>query len=164
MKIFKLPFLTFLSLCFVAGLAMAQTAVPSSSINVGELVSPILQTVIGGVSLLITALVGWLVTIIQKRTGIEIEAKHREALQTALTNAAGLALNKASGALSDKTINVGSPYVKEAIEYVFKAAPDAIDYFGLSPADLIEKLIAKLGLATAVPTTPTPAVIGVSTT
>lgn len=154
MKFFKLPLIAIMALCVCASLAFAQTAVPSSSINIGELVSPLLQTVLGGVGLVITALVGWLVTIIKQRTGIEIEAKHREALQTALTNAAGYAFNKANGALSDKTINVGSPYVKEAVEYVFKSVPDAINYFGLSSSDLVEKLIAKLGIVNA--STPTP--------
>ena len=130
--------------------AFAQEVVPNNhSVNVGQLIAPWLEMLLGAVSILITAIVGWIATQIQKRTGIEVEAKHRDALQAALTNAAGLIVAKAQGSLGDRTIDVRHPVIADAITYVNRAAPDAVARFGLTPAQLAEKLVAKLGLVDA---------------
>lgn len=61
-------------------------------------------------------------------TGIEIEARHREALQSALANAARIAIEKGD--------------VKEGVNYVARSVPDAIKALAVDGADHIEELLA----------------------
>ncbi len=139
----------------VVFLLLATTAVvyaqdaSNTTIRVGDIIGPWTEMIVSAFSLFIAAVVTYVANLIRKKTGIDIEASHREALQSALTNGAGLILNKLGGSIADKTIDVRSPLLKEGIEYVLNAAPEAVKRFDLSPAQLAEKLIAKLGLASA---------------
>ena len=74
-----------------------------------EAASPILMEL---ATLFILALVGALVELVRRYTGISIEAKHREALQSALQNGARLLL---SGLTRE-----------HAIDYVAASVPDAL--------------------------------------
>jgi hypothetical protein len=143
-------FLALIYVLMLPALVLAQ----DTDINVGQLLSPWVEALMSALLVLVTAIIGWIAAAIQRRTGIEIEAKHREALQTALTNAAGLVLNKVKSSLSDVTIDVRHPAIKDAILYINGAVPDAIKNFGLSPDDLAEKLLAKIGVVTAPTTEP----------
>lgn len=96
--------------------------------------------------LIIVALGGWLVKIVRDRFGIEIEAKHREALQSALNNAVNLAFGalvkrKAGEA---KVIVDGTADVSAAVAYVKKSVPDAVKHFELSDARIKELLEPKI--------------------
>ncbi len=96
-------------LALLAGSAMAfaQTTVTSSApsettINVGQLLAPWLQYLIAAAVAFILALFSWITAVINKRAGLEnnanvaaIEARARDALQAALTNAAGMIVMKA---------------------------------------------------------------------
>lgn len=82
-------------------------------------------------------------------TGIQIEAKHREALQSALTNAGQLAINKfALDRPADQPITPAHTPILQTIatEYVRKSVPDAINFFGLTPEKLGEMVLTKLVL------------------
>lgn len=150
-----------LACAFVAVLTMgavqAQELAPPTTINVGDLLAPWMQMLVGAVAVVITAILGWIAAQIKAKTGIDIEARHREALQTALTNAAGLVLNKLGSKISDMTFDVRHQAIREAVMYVSEAVPDAVKNFDLSPEQLAEKLVAKLGLATAPQQLPDPA-------
>ena len=127
--------LAFLYVLLFATVAFAQE---STTVRVGDLIAPWLEMLMGAFVILITAIVGYVANLIRQKTGIDIEARHREALQTALANGAGLILSKATTALADKTIDVRSPQIRDAINYVSEAAPDAIKYFGIAPDQLAE--------------------------
>ena len=90
------------------------------------------------------AVVGLLAELARRKFNLSIEAEYRTSLQTALTNAAGLALNKLGNSLQGKEIPVNSPALAAAVNYVGKAAPEALKKFGLAPEDLREKILAKL--------------------
>ena len=138
--------------------AFAQDAsVPNTSINLGDIIGPWLEMIVGAVAILVTAILGWLAALIKAKTGIDIEARHREALQTALTNAAGLMLRRLGDKANLVSFDVHNPIIREGILYVTRSAPDAVKKFGLSPEQLAEKLVAKLGLATATAALPEPA-------
>lgn len=132
----------------IAGIASAQT--PSTGSAVFEIVRPYLVELAAG---FIVAVVGWLATTIKAKLGIDIEARHREALQAALTNAAGLVINRAGGAVGALHLPTHNPMITEGVDYVVKAAPDALKHFGITPeaarSVLAEKLEAKIGLLTA---------------
>lgn len=142
----------FMLSAFIAGLlaydiAHAQQA--AYPVIVGDLIAPWLQMLMGGLAVLITAIVGWLAARIEAKTGIEIEARHREAFQTALTNSAGLVLNNIAGRVKDVSFDTKNPYVREAVEYVLRSVPDAVEKFGVTPEQIATKIVAKLGMATA---------------
>lgn len=107
---------------------------------------PYLMEVAG---ILVAAAVAYAINLVRQWTGIQIEAKHREALQSALTNGATTMLGKI---VPDKTgikIEIGNQPIADGVEYVMKSVPDAIKYFGLTPerirAMLEPKLIEEAG-------------------
>lgn len=96
------------------------------------------------VSVFATAIVGWLAELLRRKFNLDIDAAHREALQTALTNGAGLLIGKAGSAIAGKKLDLKSAALAEAVNYVLQAVPDAIRYFGITPEAVAEKLQAKL--------------------
>src|SRR5262245_5582941 len=85
-----------------------------------DTVQPPLITLFGAAA---TAIVGWLAATLKAKWNIDIDAQHREALQTALTNGAGLVWSKTRATVPDH-FDVKSPLVAEGIRYVLAAAPD----------------------------------------
>lgn len=79
------------------------------------------------VAIALTALVAYAVQRFQAWTGIEIEARHREALQSALANAA-------------RKI-IGGSSIYEGVEYVENSVPDALKHLGVDGADRIRDLL-----------------------
>jgi hypothetical protein len=128
-----------------AGIATAQQQTTGSAVF--EIFRPYLVEVAG---LVIAGVVGWLATAVKAKLGIDIEARHREALQAALTNAAGLVINRTGGAVGALHLPTHNPIIAEGVDYVVKAAPDALKHFGITPeaaaSVLAEKLEAKIGL------------------
>lgn len=79
-------------------------------------IAPILAT------LLVAALTKWM-----QKMGVDIEAKNRDALQSALANAAMVAVKGGSA--------------RQGVDYVKSSVPDAVKRFGLDDAK-IEELIS----------------------
>lgn len=70
----------------------------------------------------VAALAAWLFKLIREKLGLDIEARHREAFQTALTPAAGLLIGSlGSGALAAR-LPVDGPGIAEGVTYVQQAA------------------------------------------
>lgn len=140
-----------LALIGVLGPAFAQDVAatvpapaPTTTVSVGwfaSFIASYLEPLLGAV---ITGILGWLASILKSKWSLDIEASHRDALQTALTNAAALLIQKGISATSSKVVDVGNPLVKAAIDYVQANAKDAMAYFGLSPEQVAEKIAAKL--------------------
>jgi uncharacterized membrane protein len=126
-------------LVLVSAPAFAQGEVAVEGIY--NVVQPYLLAV---VSVVATAIVGWLAELLRRKFNLDIEASHREALQTALTNGAGLLIGKAGAALAGRTLDVKSAALAEAVNYVLQAVPDAVRYFGVTPEAIAEKIRAKL--------------------
>lgn len=119
--------------------AFAQTEVAVEGIY--SVLQPYLLAV---VSVVATAIVGWLAELLRRKFNLDIDASHRDALQTALTNGAGLLLGKIGGAASGRKLDLKSVVLAEAVNYVLQAVPDAIRHFGITPESLAEKILAKL--------------------
>lgn len=97
----------------------------------------------------IAALAAWLFKLIREKLGLDIEARHREAFQAALTQAAGLLISRlGSGSLASR-LPIDSPGIAAGVAYVQGAVPDAIARFGLEPHVIAEKLTAKIGVLAA---------------
>jgi len=148
--------------------AFAQTTVTTSApadttINVGQLLSPWLQSLVAAAVSVIMALFGWLTIVINNRANVQnnaavlqMEANMRGLLETALTNAAGWVIMKAGPELDKMTFDVKSPLIVQAIMTINNLAGSAVKQFGLSPDDLAKKLIAKIGVLTAANPAATP--------
>jgi len=136
------------------GLSAVAAAQPQSAgSTVFEIVRPFLVEI---ASVVISGAVLWLVGTVKAKFNIEIEARHRDALQAALTNAAGLVINRAGGVAGALALPTRNPLIIEGVGYVVKSAPDALKHFGITPeaagAVLSQKLEAKIGVMVASPT------------
>jgi len=119
--------------------AFAQSEIVAEGLY--TIVQPYLMAV---VSVVATAIVGWLAELLRRKFSLDIEASHREALQTALANGAGLLLGKLGGTLAGKTLDLKSAVLAEAVNYVLQSVPDAVRHFGVTPEAIAEKISAKL--------------------
>jgi hypothetical protein len=135
--------------------ALAQA--PAGAIDVGGIFGVWKPYVVEIVQIAAFAIVGLLAELARRKFNLSIEESHRNALQTAITNAAGLALNKLGNSLQGKKVEIGSPIIAEAVNYVAKSAPDAMAKFGLSPEDLREKVVAKIPQVANTTAPPAPA-------
>jgi len=98
------------------------------------LTSALAPVVTAMVPILTAAIVTGVVKFINK-LGVDVDAKNREALQSALANAAIVALSPAaaSSVHSKKVLDV-------AAEYVEKSVPGALQHFGVSRVKLLDLL------------------------
>jgi hypothetical protein len=81
----------------------------------------------------------------QQRTGIEVEAKHREALHSALETALNVGLQKLSQ--RGRAAYGASAFLGDSLDYVHRSVPDAVRHFGVSDRMLGQMLQAKLTAA-----------------
>jgi hypothetical protein len=130
-------------------LASLPALAQDTTVSAGPLFQAVEPYVTAVVSAAVTALLAWLTATIAKWTGVAIEAKSRDALQTALENAAGLVIAKGGATLDEVRVDVRHPTLKAGVEYVQAAVPDALKRFGLGEDALREKLVAKVGVLVA---------------
>lgn len=104
---------------------------------------------------LIVAAIGaaltWAAARFHQWTGIQIEAKHRQALQSALENGARYGieiLRERGGQIDWRDPTLMQGIMDDAIEYVSNSVPDAIRHFGLSIPQLEQLLRPKLPVMT----------------
>lgn len=142
-------------LLFCAASAAGQTAAPAP-ITVGSVVDPWLQYILAAFVAVVTALVPVLVAIVNKKFNIEndaniaaIEKQASDTLQSALTNGAGRVAVILGDKLDQIPLTPDHPAVAAAIKTVSTGARDAIDKFGLSPQQLGDMIINKVGVLTA---------------
>ena len=100
-----------------------------------DIIAPVYAVMVG---IFVPVAVGYGVKLLADKTGIEIEARHREALQSALRNAALKAislhgLHKAGSSVALET----------ALDYVRQNAGDAARAFKQSDQDLANLLVPK---------------------
>ncbi|WP_026379376.1 hypothetical protein [Afifella pfennigii] len=110
---------------------------PLASVTI-EYLAPIVVTVLG-------TLATWVLGRIGTRTGLAIDAGHREAIEQALGRAVGYAAtqleNRAAGGIP---INLKSRALTTATNYALAAVPDALKHFGITAARLSEMVEARL--------------------
>jgi hypothetical protein len=133
-----------IGLGFIASPALAQTAIDGGSVF--ALLKPYL---VEGIGLAILAVVSWAAKLLHARTGFELDAKHRDTIQLALTNAAGLVISKVGDHMIGRKIDLKNEALAQAVGYVIKSAPDAVAHFGLTASELRQKVEAKIGVLTA---------------
>jgi len=100
------------------------------------------------IPIIVTALLGWAAILYARITGKEMEAKHREALQMALTNGVNWAVQQIlNGKLSkDGTVPESAKVsvIAAAQQYVTASVPDAVRKFEISQPTMEKLITAKL--------------------
>ena len=89
---------------------------------------------------LLTGIIGWAAAAARRKWGIEIEARHREALQSALLNGARLALDRQL---------TGKAAIDLVLTFIRASVPDAIGNLNATPKVLTDLARAKLEQAAA---------------
>lgn len=143
----KLIALTALVAAFVLLPALAQAA--DTVVDFTDPVFEILAVVVSLVLGLAFLVLIWLARLIKEKTGIDIEAKlleiearHRDALHSAVMTQVKAAQVKYG---IDLKLDVGSPQAKYIIDGIMKSVPDAVKALGPTEEWILKAAAAKLG-------------------
>ncbi len=102
-----------------------------------DLLRDLMPVALSGLSLLLTALIGSAAQTAKQRWGLDIEARHREALHSALMSGIRAAVEDGPGA--GKNV-----LVEQAVTYARESVPDAIARLRPSEAVLRRLVMGKL--------------------
>ena len=96
-------------------------------------------------------IVSWFAFQVKRWIGLTITAAQESTLEQTASNAATHALAKLQGPINTLAIDIKSPVVTEAVNYLFSHANEAVIYaqqnFGFTPEMFRELVLAKLGEA-----------------
>ena len=123
--------------------AIAQEAA-DTTVGLGGLVEAFRPLLMEMAAIIAAAIVGWLSLQAHRVFGVEIEARHREALQSALMSGVYRGLHAVEGQADRVQFDVRSAVLAEGIRYVKRSVPDAVKHFGLTDERLRDLLEAKL--------------------
>lgn len=132
------------SLVFLGAVYAVTAFAADGSIPITSFIDPFRPYVMEVASIAIAGLVGWAARRVHQLTGLNIEARHREALQSALENGARLVIERIGRSAAGKSVPVGNAILEDGVEYVLRSVPDAVRFFGLTPQRLGELLRPKL--------------------
>lgn len=142
-------------------LVFAQAASPSgSTVDAGAWFSDIRGTIEAVVSVVVGLILSFLSWLVKKNLGISIDAKYRDALQTALMNGVHLGLDHVEAATAGDKFDLRSDIAARAVTYAHDFASGAIKHFKLDDAALAE--MARAQLAKLLPAEAVANVTGVS--
>ena len=136
------------NLLAAAGGAGAQTVnAPSVLADVWDILQPVIILLISTIGPLLVAWVGarlaMLLKIADDNQRKDLEQKLNAALHQSALNALKFATSKL-GIPPVTGLDVRSPVIKEAVEYVRSKNPDAVDAFGLDDTSLAEIVMSKV--------------------
>ena len=99
--------------------------------------------------LLVVAALGYISTIAKTKLGITIDQGMRDSLHASAVTGINMALGQLNGRLDNLSVDVKNKLLADAMNYLVKAAPDAIKHFGLDEKRdaLMDILKAKLTVA-----------------
>ena len=101
--------------------ALAQTT--PAPVKVGGLWDSLQPYVVDVLGVIVTAAISWAAAAFTRRTGIEIDAKHREALHSAAMTGVNLALQRVGVAAHALDITTSSRVIDDAINWVIQSVP-----------------------------------------
>lgn len=146
-KIALLPIVV--ALLMIPAMAMAQdTTVPSTVINWGEILQPVLMTLASAVAALLSAILYKVLANIGINIDLQTQTKVDDALKKSMTFGVNYASERF---LADKTIDVKSTMIVEAIAYFKAKWPDTVKKLGLTDEAIKEMIYARLGVVVPVP-------------
>lgn len=140
-------------LILLSSVPVAIAAEPSGTMfSLSDLIDPFRPYIVEAVTAVVGIVIGRLYMLIERYMRVSVEARHREAFQTAIRNGALAGLAYAQRHAGKVKVDVRSELVAEGLRYVLAAVPDAINYFGVDEHRISEVIDAKL--AEFIPPTP----------
>lgn len=94
------------------------------------------------IGIVVTAILGWLAYLLKTKFGLDIQAKHREALAATITNAAHAGLEAAARRVG--SVDVKNEALAGGLNYALTFAPGAIKFFGLDARALQQKISVEI--------------------
>jgi hypothetical protein len=134
----------------IATFALAQATVPAEAPSflreIWAIVQPLIVLLVSTVGPLLVAWISArliaLLNIQNENQKKDLEQKFSAALHQSAYNALKFAVGKLGVTIPD-TLDVGSPLIVEAIDYIRMKNPDAVDAFSLDNVDLAEIIMSK---------------------
>jgi hypothetical protein len=114
----------------------------AASIDIGQALTGSLIN--GVVTALIAALVGWVAIVIKNKFNIDIEARHREAITAFAQRQASSLIAMGAVKLDGVKVEVHSQALADAANRALSAIPDALAFFGITPASIQQRIIDML--------------------
>lgn len=131
---------------FLGYIVAAPAFAQDTRVSVGPFYDLVAPYVFMAVSGAVVGLLTWGTRIFKNWAGIQIEARHREALHSAVMTGVSAALARGQLRASEISIDVKSQIVKEAIDWAQASVPDALKFIGVTPEALAELAMSKLTL------------------
>jgi hypothetical protein len=126
-------------------LVVAAPAAFAASIDIGQAINGSLQEIINGVvTALIAGLVGWVAIVVKNKFNIDIEAKHREAITAFVQRQASSLIAMGAVKLDGVKVEVQNAALADAANKALAAIPDALAFFGITPASIQQRIIDML--------------------
>ena len=141
----------FLLLAATLALVPVSAVAQETAVSLGGLHEVLAPYVFMAVSGAVVGLLTWATALFKKWTGIQIEARHREALHSAIMTGVSAALARSRTKAASVTVDVKTQAVKEAVEWAYRSVPDALKYLGASPEVLAELAASKITLLAEAP-------------
>lgn len=122
----------------LTSVAFAQGTVVAVDHTWSESIRDIATTVVAAVT---TAFLGWVSYWIKQKFGVDIEAKHREAIAAFISRQASGLIAMGAVKLEGVRVDVKSEALASAARMAMAAIPDAMAYFGLTPGKIAEMIV-----------------------
>ena len=137
-----------LAFCIVLGVfampALAQDS--STELRGGAIWATVAPYLFTTISAAVIAVLTWLAELFRRWTGIQIEAKHREALHSAAMTGVAAAFTKIGEKADTLTIDAKSEIIRDGVDWVFKSVPDALAHFNVTPQSIATLVESKLAI------------------
>ncbi|MGM4891279.1 hypothetical protein [Tardiphaga sp. 839_C3_N1_4] len=124
---------------------VAAPAAFAASIDIGQAINGSLQEIVNGVvTALIAGLIGWVAIVVKNKFNIDIEAKHREAITAFVQRQASSLIAMGAVKLDGVKVEVQNAALADAANKALAAIPDALKFFGITPASIQQRIIDML--------------------
>lgn len=137
------------ALSLVTSAALAQSTVIGVTDTLAGSIRDVTVTILSGV---VAAFLGWVSYWIKTKFGIDIEAKHRDALQAFITRQASSLIAQGAVKLEGVKVDVKSQPLADAARLALNAIPDALAYFNLTPSVIASMIVDMIPKQPAVAT------------
>lgn len=136
----------------IVALLPSQALADGGIIDIGQAFSSVIAPYINAaVQGLIAAGVVWVMAKIKQKTGIDIDAGHRDALTRALQNQASSLIAEGVTYLDSRgKIVVGNNAMANAVNDLMQSVPDAVKHFGLTPEFVRDRIIDMIPQVTSI--------------
>jgi hypothetical protein len=118
----------------------------STTVTLHEFVVALMPYVVAAVGAIISICVALITKYVHDKFGIDIEAKHRDALHSALLTGTTAALSHLGDRVGAIPIDVRKEVVRDAVLYAEQSVPDALKHFNITPEILAEMIQSKIVL------------------